>query len=497
MKQKSNQITNIFIGLLLFSCPVLAQNELSMQEVMLLARKQSLDAFRSKNIFLTSFWEFQSYKSSKLPHLNWYINPVNYNRKMTVRYDYENNVDVYREQQTLSSYTGLNLSQVITVTGGTVFLESDIYRLQNFNSESANSYSSTPFRIGITQPIGAYNPYKWKKKISPLKYEKAKQEYVQSVQEINSRAVNLYFSLLLAKSRKDIAAMNVATADTLYQMGKKRFEIASIQHEELLDLELSKFNSTIELAQAEKDLEKARFNMLSFLGKESDENFEPVLPGMIDDLQIDIAHAFELAQRLNPEILGLQQKMLEAGSALEKAKRESRFNADLNLSYGLNQSSDNFSGAYRDPLDQQMAGISINVPLLDWGDAKGRRQMAYSRKQVTEIEVKQALLDFEQEVKLKVIDFNLQAKVVRSAAIADSLAQQSYEVTKKRFMLGKVDVLRLTNSMKNSQQAKENYINSLATYWRYFYEVQQYTLYDFINQQTLEEDFDMLIGNNN
>jgi outer membrane protein TolC len=144
-----------------------------------------------------------------------------------------------------------------------------------------------------------------------------------------------------------------------------------------------------------------------------------------------------------------------------------------------------------------MAGISINVPLLDWGDAKGRRQMAYSRKQVTEIEVKQALLDFEQEVKLKVIDFNLQAKVVRSAAIADSLAQQSYEVTKKRFMLGKVDVLRLTNSMKNSQQAKENYINSLATYWRYFYEVQQYTLYDFINQQTLEEDFNMLIGNNN
>jgi len=480
--------------ILLSSIFLSAQNELSLQEVMLLARKQSLDAYRIRHVFLTDYWSFQSYLSGRLPHLNWYINPVNYNRKMTVRYDYENNVDVYREQQTLSSYTGLNLSQVITATGGTVFLESDLYRLQNFNSESANSYSTTPFRIGLSQPVGAFNPYKWQKKLSPLKYEKARQEYIRSVQQINIRSVSMYFGLLLAKSRRDIAAMNVATADTLYRMGKMRFEIASIQHEELLDLELSKFNSTIELAQAEKDLEKARFEVLSFLGKESGEHFEPVLPEMIDTFQIDVVNAFELAQRFNPEILGLQQKLLEAESALEKAKRDSRFSANLSLSYGLNQSSENLSGAYRDPLDQQMASVNINVPLLDWGDARGQRQMAYSRKQVTEIEVRQALLDFEQEVKLKVIDFNLQAKVVQSAFVADSLARQSYEVTTKRFMLGKVDVLRLTSAMRNSQQAKENYINSLATYWRYFYEVQQYTLYDFINKQTLEEDFEALVG---
>lgn len=488
------QTLYIIIVLILCSQLASAQNELTMQETLLLARKQSLMAYRTRNVFLTNYWSFQSYKSSKLPHLNWYMNPVNYNRKMTVRYDYENNVDVYREQQTLSSYTGLNLSQVIAATGGRIFVESDVYRLQNFNSESANSYSSTPFRIGLSQPIGGYNSYKWQKQISPLKYEKAKQDYIQSVQEINSNTVNLYFSLLQAQSRKEIAAMNVATADTLYQMGQKRFEIASIQHEELLDLELSKFNSKIELAQAEKELEKARFNLVSFLGMKTGDKIDPVLPNIIDNLQIDKNNAFELAQRLNPSILDMKQRMLEAESALEKAKKESRFSADLDLSYGLNQSAPNLNGAYHDPLDQQMVGFSVNIPLLDWGDAKGQRQMAQSKKMVTEIEVQQAMLDFEQQVKLKVIDFNLQSQVVRSAAIADSLAQQSYEVTKKRFMLGKVDVLRLTSAMKNSQQARESYINSLATYWQYFYQVQQYTLYDFINKQTLEEDFEVLIN---
>lgn len=485
--------TLTLILLILTSNVVWSQNELSMHEVMLLARKQSLDAYRTKNIFFANYWEFQSYKSGRLPHLNWYINPANYNRRMTVRYNYENNVEVYREQQTLSSYTGLNLSQVITATGGRVFVESDIYRLQNYNSDQANSYSTTPFRIGLSQPIGGYNTYKWQKKISPLKYEKAKQDYIKSVQQINSKAVNLYFGLLLAQSRKDIAAMNIATADTLYQMGKKRFEIASIQHEELLDLELSKFNSSIALAQAEKDLEKARFNLISFMGMDAAATIQPLLPDMLENLTIDVNEAFELAQRLNPEIIGMKQKILEAESTLDRAKKGSRFNADLDLSYGLNQTAGNIKKAYHEPLDQQMVSLNVSVPLLDWGDAKGRRQMAQSQKQVAEIEVKQALLDFEQEVKLKVIDFNLQSQVVKSAAKADSLAQQSYEVTKQRFILGKVDVLRLTNAMKNSQQAREAYINSLAAYWRYYYEVQQYTLYDFINKQTLEADFEMLI----
>lgn len=485
--------TLILILIILTSEVVFGQNELSMHEVMLLARKQSLDAYRTKNVFNASYWEFQSYKSVRLPHLNWTLNPVNYNRSMTVRYDYENNVDVYREQQTLSSYTGLNLSQVIAATGGRIFIESDIYRLQNFNNDQANSYSSTPFRIGVSQPIGAYNSYKWQKKISPLKFEKAKHDYIKSVQQINSKAANLYFNLLLAQSKRDIAAMNVSTADTLYQMGEMRFDIASIQHEELIDLELSKFNSSIELAQAEKDLEKARFNLLSFMGVDASTELSPVLPGIVPGLQIDAGEAFALAQQLNPEIMGLKQRLLEAESSLERAKRGSRFNADLNLSYGLNQTAGNFNEAYNDPLDQQMVALNINIPLLDWGDAKGRRQMAHSQKQVTEIEVEQAMLDFEQEVKLKVIDFNLQEQLVSSAAKADSLAAQSYEVTKQRFVLGKVDVLRLTSAMKNSQQAKATYINSLATYWRYYYEVQQYTLYDFINQQALEADFEMIV----
>ena len=225
-----------------------AQTKLTMSEVLDIANRQSLDAFRAKNMFLASYWDYQSYKSRQLPHLSWQINPATYNRRMTIRYDYENDVDVYRQQQTLSSYSELSLSQNIVATGGKVYLESDIYRLQNFNDENYSTWSSTPFRVGINQPLFGFNSFKWEKKISPIKFEKAKQTYIRSVQTMNQKAVNLYFNLILANVRRDIAQQHVTTADTLYKKGQARCEIASIQHEELLDLELSKFNSKIDLA---------------------------------------------------------------------------------------------------------------------------------------------------------------------------------------------------------------------------------------------------------
>jgi len=329
--------------------------------------------------------------------------------------------------------------------------------------------------------------------ISPFNYEKARQEFIQSEQVLNKKAVALYFSLLLAKVRKEIAAQHVASADTLYAIGLKRFDIASVQKEELLNLELSKFNSKITLAQAEKYLEKARFNLNSFLGFSTDAQIEPVLPTMHNGLLVDAPTAVELALMNNPDVLTLRQKELNANRTLDQAVRTSRFSANVSASYGLNQSSSTFNDVYRDPLDQQMVGMSLSIPILDWGDSKGKRQMAQKQKEIVDIEVKQALIDFRQEVTLKVIDFNLQAQVVASSAKADSLARESFELTKRRFVLGNADVLKLTSAMAAQQQASEKYVTSLATYWNYFYEVMELTLYDFVNRKTLSANFDALV----
>lgn len=489
-----NKTIVILLGMMLTGGHFLyGQKAISLEQTIVLAQKQSLDAFKAKNLYLADYWSYQSYLSQQKPHLYWYVTPMTYNRNITTRYDFENDVEVYRQQQTLNSNSSLSLSQNITATGGSIYAETGINRLQNFGTQNITSWSTTPFRIGFSQPLFAYNSYKWQKKISPMEYEKAKQEYIQSVQEMNIKAVGYYFNFLHASQQLAIATKNVESSKKLYQIGQQRFEIASIQHEELLDLELSKFNAEIEWAQADKALKKAAFNLRSFLGLGDEQEMNPEMPTPPFHLQIDAKSAVELAKMLNPNTLEFKMKIIEAERILEQARKNEKFSAKLSASYGLNQTSEQFSSAYNKPLGQQMVGLTLSVPLLDWGDRRGQREMAQSKKEVTEIEVKQALIDFEQEVTLKVIDFNLQAQVVESARQANELAQKSHELTQKRFVLGNADVLKLTSSMKAMQSASEKYINSLAAYWQYFYEVQQLTLYDFIHQKTLSANFDELI----
>lgn len=493
MKIKNKTIV-LLLGLLLAGNHILyGQKSISLEETIGLAQQKSLDAFKARNLFLADYWNYQSYRSQQKPHLYWYITPMTYNRNITTRYDFENNVEVYRQTQTLNSYSSLSLSQNIVATGGNIFLETDINRLQNFGGQNITSWSTTPFRIGFSQPLFAYNSYKWQKKTSPLEYETAKQDYIQSIQNINIKAVSLYFDLLLAQQQMDIAAKNVDASKKLLEIGQQRFEIASIQHEELLDLELSKFNAEIELAQADKAFKKAAFNLRSFLGLSEEQELKSSVPVLPADLRIDSQTAVELAKMLNPNIMGLKRQLIVAESNLEKAKRNEKFTAKLNASYGLNQTSDQFSKAYDNPSGQQMVGLTLTVPLLDWGDRRGQREMAQNQKEVVDIEVKQAMIDFEQEVTLKVIDFNLQAQVVESARQANELAKKSFELTQKRFVLGNADVLKLTSSMKAMQSASEKYINSLAAYWQYFYEVQRLTLYDFVSKKSLSANFEAMI----
>jgi outer membrane protein TolC len=79
------------------------------------------------------------------------------------------------------------------------------------------------------------------------------------------------------------------------------------------------------------------------------------------------------------------------------------------------------------------------------------------------------------------------------AAKADTIAQLRYDVTKQRFLIGKIDVLDLNVAQTEKDVAKRGYVSALRNYWNYFYTLRQITLYDFISDKPLETDFDQLL----
>jgi outer membrane protein TolC len=471
--------------------PVIAQQKtMTLQEVLERAQSSSLDAFLQKNMYQARSWEYKSYLADRLPNLSLSMTPMDYNRSFTSRYNSVTNRDEFREQQSLYTYARMSLSQNIVPTGGTIYVDSDFGRLQNYGDNDSKSYTTTPVRIGLIQPLFGYNEMKWKSKLSPLKFEKAKKEFIQNMQAINVKAIDLFFAQVIAKLDEELAASNQENAKVLYKIGKKRFAIASIKQSELLNLELNSLQADIDVVKAQKELQQAQFNLNLFLDVDKNERNTLTLPEIVSDLNIDVQLALDLAKQNSPLLLQQEQQAMEADMKVDKTKKESRFKANLNASYGLNQRAESLKAAYQDPLDQQKVKFGIDIPLLDWGKRKGKYRMAVSDREVIRLQIKQKEMDFMQEVSRMVIDFNLQKSLVENAKRAAAVAQKSYEVNLNLFKEGKSTVLQLDDALKKQTTARKNFLNQLKDYWRYYYNIQKFTLYDFRTKKELVNSFE-------
>jgi outer membrane protein TolC len=220
---------------------------------------------------------------------------------------------------------------------------------------------------------------------------------------------------------------------------------------------------------------------------------ELIIPGEIPDLQVDMAEVLKMAEENNPELLGLDLQLVEAESSVAQAKADKGLNANLTASFGLRDQDPDFSLAYKESDKQQSVKVGFTLPILDWGLGRGKYKMAKSSQELTQVQVEQSRIDFEQNLMLDVQQFNLQDDQVRIAAKSDTVAAKMYEVTKQRFLIGKIDVLELNTADTKKDQNKRSYVQALNNYWTYFYNMRSLALYDFLNRKPLETDYDKLI----
>lgn len=487
------------IVLLLFiltcSFPLFPQEDerLTLIEILELARNQSPDAIMAKHRFRANYWEFRTYVAKYRPSLTLSGTLPEYNRLFEKEFDFSTGQEQYVEKNTNSSSLNLSLSQNIGLTGGSIFMQSGLTRFDVLGDDGSSQYISTPVSIGFIQPISGYNSFKWEKKIEPLKYEEAKKDFLNDIEDVHLKGVNLFFNLALAQQNLEISEVNYSNSDTLFRIAQGRYMIGTIAEDELLQMELRFLNAGNDLRKAGIDLQIREFRMRSFLGFNDNIKIELIIPDEIPELEVDVQKAISQANENNPELLALERQLFEAAMNVAEAKSEKGLNADLFATYGLTQRAEDFSNAYVDPRSQQRVRIGIELPIVDWGLGKGRYKMAQSSQEVVKTTVQQARVDFEQNIFLNVAQFNLQDDQLYSAAKADTIARKRYEVSKQRFLIGKIDVLDLNVADTEKDVAKREYLSALRNYWTYFYTVRRLTLYDFENDIPVSTDFTKLV----
>jgi outer membrane protein TolC len=468
------------------------QELLTFSEVLELARDQSLMALMSRHQFRSSYWEYRTHLAGLRPELTLEATMPSYNN-LTESVTQPDGTEKFVTRSYMQTSLDLQLTQNIAFTGGRIFASSQLQRNDNFGDEPPTSYLAYPVTIGFFQPINGYNELKWDKKIEPMKYEEAKLQYINSIERVNQRAVQYFFDLALAQINLEIAKKNFANNDTLYQIAKGRYQLGTIAENELLQFELTFLNSGTDLNQSTIDLELRKARLRSFLGFNERVSIELTLPSEVPDITMDYERTRAEARANNPEILTMQRQLLEAEMRVAEAKSQKGLRADLFAQFGLSQVDTELPGAYRDPDQQQRVQVGFMVPILDWGQGQGRYRMAQSAEEVIKTQVDQSLVEFNENVFLQVMQFNLQDDQVGIASKADTIADLRYEVTKQRFLIGKIDVLDLKDALEEKDLARRGFVQALRNFWDYYYDLRGLTLYDWEKDIKLVEDFDELL----
>lgn len=467
---------------------------LTLPEVISIAREKSPDALIARHRFRRSYWEYRSFRAGYLPNVRLEATLPNFNRTIDA-ITLPDGSETYLER-TLARYAAnISINQKLGLTGGEFFLQSGLQRLDNFFTDtSTRQFLSTPLSIGFRQPLFAYNAFRWDRQIEPLRYEEARRLYLEANEQVAATAINYFFDLLSAQLEREIARTNNANYDTLYRIALGRFQLGKIAENELLQLELNLLRARAAQENAQLSYQNKLMSFRSFLRITGNKPIVLIAPQPEKFFEANPTTALAEALENTSSGQAFARRMLEAESQLSRAKAEGRFDAQLFATFGLSQTAVRFGDVYNNPLDEERLSLGLTIPLLDWGQAKGRIRMAESNLELIRTSIEQEKTDFEQNLYIKVMQFNMQHNQLLIAAKSDTVAQKRFDVTQKRYMIGKVnDVLELNNAQIDNDNARIGFYQALKNYWSSYYELRRLTLFDFEhNKKILARPEDVL-----
>jgi len=455
----------------------------SLAEVVQLAREQSVASKQAITAKKTNYWQYRSFMADFKPQLslngtvpgftNSYIQVVQPDGTVSFQSVSYNN-----------SLVSLSLDQSIALTGGTIYVQQQMQRFDNFAGKTT-SYNGIPFEFGITQPLFRFNAMKWNRKIEPLKYQEGNQQYIASLEQVALDATGLYFDLLVAQVNLQIAEKNRSNNDTLYKIAGHKLELGKISQNDLLQLQMGLLTAQKDLASAQQSAAVSSLKLKMFLSSRDERELELEVPNEKEEFGINPQLALEQAFTNRSTSISFRRRLLEAERDVVEAKKENGLNASLNATFGLSNQGARPGDVYIKPQDREFVELKFTLPIMTWGRNKARTEVAKANQEFAQQSVEQDKLTFEQEIFTQVTLLQMLQKQVKLTKLADQIAANRYQIAQERFILSNLSVTDLGIAMQEKDRAKRDYILALRDYWQSYYTLRLLTLYDFEKDQKI------------
>ncbi len=388
------------------------------------------------------------------------------------------------------SSLGVQITQRLPLTGGTVSVQSALSRIDLFGDQVGKYWQSTPVVVGLQQDLFKPRALVWDQKVEVLTASVAERSYLEAREDLAESTASAFFDLYAGRMNLDNATSNAAVNDTLYTLSKGRFEVGKIGENELLQSELALLRARASVDDAKLTRDRAEAALRRLIDYPAGQQLSIVTPDEIPKVDADPDSAVQKALRNSSTIEESDLESVQTQRRVTEARFATRFNATINASVGFNQTASVFGQAYQSPLGKQSLQVGVAMPMLQWGAGRATVEAARADDQRTTANNKARRDALIEDARFTALQLQQAERNVLISAKADTVAEKGFDVAKNRYVIGKIAILDLYNAQTQKDAAVLSYVSALRQYWSVYYHLRRVTLYDFAKHQEVADQRD-------
>ena len=195
------------------------------------------------------------------------------------------------------------------------------------------------------------------------------------------------------------------------------------------------------------------------------------------DVNINDAVKYALDQRM--EIRQKQITLEQDVFSIIRTKAESEFKGDLSVRVGMDALAGKVKNMYDKPTDNEEVGVTLTIPIFDWGAKKAKvksSQLAMESDEISlEEQKKEIVIDVRQ------ICRNLPTLIRQIEIKKKSIenAERTYDINLEKYRNGNLTGMDLQQFQNQLTTAKQDYTSAIISYKIELLNLKIQTLWDF------------------
>ena len=460
-----------------------------------LAKEKSYTMLNLKENLKIAEYNLKSATSSLKTHIDFSLTMPEFNQ--TVRtWDDTTGVSFYSVKR--MDYGGTVTVNQPLITNGNIYWETSLNSYDDFYNQDRSATFNT--RLRLRQPIDAlygYNSIRSALKSARLDYERTNKSLRREELNLVYRVSSSYYNLLSLQRSTEIAKLDYERQTEANVIAQNKYASGLIREVDALQMEVDLAESLNSYEMALINQESAINSFKELLGIELTDSVmlkdELKYNVVVVDTEKAVEYALKNRTELRERDIAIEQQQMAIRQQKAQGMVRGYFDAyvqktgtsmeDMGATYGSTIQTSAYDFMDR-PINYGV-GLTVSVPLLDWGENRARVRAAEARQRQNILAKEELERSIETEIRNSVAQLNNNLKRLQLLEKNVAIAEKSFAITLQRFTDGDIDSQTLALERNRLNSAYRNHLSAYIAYQLSLADIMRKTLYDFEKNEHL------------